>query len=97
MMDHSTHTRLQGDEISEDVVTGAIVYGPDDAEIGTVQRLQIAGRETAVVIAIGGQLVTGDSTVPISLLDLTFMRDPNQKVHAVTSWTREELLDRRNR
>lgn len=95
-MDHATHTRLRDDEISEAIVTGAMVYGPDDEEIGTVEHLHLSGHETAVVIATGGQLVTGDNTVAISLLDLTFMRDPNRKVHAVTSWTRDELLHRRH-
>jgi len=38
-MDHSTHERLRQDELIEDVLVGATIYGPEDETIGTVSHM----------------------------------------------------------
>lgn len=38
-MDHSNHVRLRDDELTQDVLVGAAVYGPDDTKVGTVDHV----------------------------------------------------------
>ena len=86
-MDHSNHIRLTSAELTPDVLEGATIYGPDDEEIGSVDHLH-SGQ---VVIDVGGFLGIGAKPVAVAADELDFMRDENGDVHAVTSWTKDQL------
>ena len=86
-MDHSNHIRLTSAELTPDVLEGATIYGPDDEEIGLVDHLH-SGQ---VVIDVGGFLGIGAKPVAVAADELDFMRDENGDVHAVTSWTKDQL------
>lgn len=92
-MDHSKHVRLAGEELTPAVLEGATIYGPDDHTIGTVSHTHGSGAATQVVIDVGGFLGIGAKPVSVPASDLDFMRDENGKVHAVTSWTKDELKE----
>ncbi len=86
-MDHSNHVRLAPAELVPATLEGATIYGPDDEKIGSVNHLH----GTSVVIDVGGFLGIGAKPVAMPLSRLDFMRDEDGDVHAVTSWTKDEL------
>jgi hypothetical protein len=87
-MDHSNHVRLSAAELTSANLEGATIYGADDHKIGKVDHLH--GADVAI-IDVGGFLGIGAKPVAVSVNDLDFMRDENGEVHAVTSWTKEQL------
>jgi hypothetical protein len=89
-MDHTNHTRLNTDELTEEVLEGATIYGPGDEKIGTVSHLHGMGE---VVIDVGGFLGIGSKPVAVRATELDFMRDEDGEVHAVTSWTKDQLKE----
>jgi ribosomal 30S subunit maturation factor RimM len=90
-MDHSNHVRLQADELTENNLEGATIYGPGDEKIGHVSHLHGAGSDAQVVVDVGGFLGIGAKPVAIPINRLDFMRDEAHTVHAVTTWTKDEL------
>ncbi|MFC2254431.1 PRC-barrel domain-containing protein [Labrys portucalensis] len=92
-MDHSTHVRLAASELTPELLEGATIYGPDDENIGSVSHVHGMGGDTVVVIDVGGFLGIGAKPVAVSAAALDFMRDEDGEVHAVTSWTKDQLKE----
>ena len=90
-MDHANHVRLKRNEIVPEIVAGAIIYGRDNATIGTIDHMQGAGDHTQIVIDVGGFLGIGAKRVALFASQLDFMRDVERTVHAVTQMTEEQL------
>jgi len=90
-MDHSKHERLSDMEYTEAVLDGATIYGPGDEKIGTVSHTHGSGTACQVVIDVGGFLGIGAKPVLVPAAQLDFMRDEAGSVHAVTSWSKEDL------
>ncbi|HEV7310345.1 PRC-barrel domain-containing protein [Ensifer sp.] len=90
-MDHSSHVRLTPSELTPAVLQGATVYGADDDKVGTVDHIHDASG--TVVIDVGGFLGIGAKPVAVPLSDLDFMRDDDGDVHAVTTWTKDQLKE----
>ena len=90
-MDHSTHARLMPSELTADNLEGATIYGTDDETIGSVSHIHGAGPSSMVVVDVGGFLGIGAKPVALPLSELDFMRDEDGDVHAVTSWTKDQL------
>ena len=90
-MDHSQHTRVPSNELTQDVLDGAIIYGPNDQTIGTVSQVDGAGPSGSVVIDVGGFLGIGAKPVAVPTSNLDFMRDEEGDVHAVTGWTKDDI------
>lgn len=90
-MDHSRHIRLSSGELISSILDGATIYGPSDEKIGSVSHMHGAGPTGVVVIDVGGFLGIGAKPVAIPLDQLEFMRDEEGDIHAVTSWTKDEL------
>ena len=89
-MDHSTHQPLAASELTEANLAGAVIYGPDDHEIGTIAHVHGAGGTSQVIVDVGGFLGMGAKPVALSADQLNFMRDQNGRVHATTSLTKDE-------
>lgn len=89
-MDHTNHVRLSTADLTPSVLEGASIYGFDDEKVGKVDHIH--GGNTAI-IDVGGFLGIGAKPVAVPLTDLEFMRDENGDVHAVTSWTKDQLED----
>ncbi|AMS45143.1 MULTISPECIES: PRC-barrel domain-containing protein [Aminobacter] len=92
-MDHTNHVRLVEAELTPDILENATVYGLDDEDIGSVSHVHGAGGTAQVVIDVGGFLGIGAKPVAVPARQLDFMRDEDGEVHAVTSWTKEQLMD----
>jgi ribosomal 30S subunit maturation factor RimM len=92
-MDHTHHVRLTPTELNASNLEGATVYGTDDHRIGKVDHLRDSGEHSAVIIDVGGFLGIGTRPVAVPLSALDFMRDEDGKVHAVTSWTKDQLKE----
>lgn len=90
-MDHARHIRLSPDEITSSVLEGATIYGADAHKVGHVSHLHGAGPGSQVIIDVGGFLGIGAKPIAVPASDLDFMRDEQGEVHAVTSWTKDEL------
>ena len=90
-MDHSNHTALTTAELTQDILDDATIYGPDDEKIGSVAHVHGSGTSANVVIDVGGFLGIGAKRVAVSANELHFMRDESGDVHAVTTWTKDEL------
>ena len=88
-MDHSKHVRLACNELNQDVLKDAAIYGVDNEKVGTVSPLHGVGPESRVIIDVGGFLGIGAKPVAITIASLDFMRD----VHAVTMWTKDQLKE----
>lgn len=92
-MDHANHIRLSPTELTADTLEGATIYGSDDEKIGSVSHIHGTGASAQVVIDVGGFLGIGAKPVAVPAMQLDFMRDEDGEVHAVTSWTKDELKD----
>ena len=92
-MDHSKHIRLTEAEFTADVLTDATVYGADDEKVGTVSHLHGSGPSAEAIIDVGGFLGIGAKPVAVPVADLDFMRDEDGDVHAVTTWTKDQLKE----
>ncbi|MDM9627761.1 PRC-barrel domain-containing protein [Rhizobium sp. S152] len=90
-MDHTNHVRLTASELTPAVLEGATIYGADDHKVGTIDHIHGAGAGGSAVIDVGGFLGIGAKPVAVPITDLEFMRDEDGDVHAVTSWTKDEL------
>lgn len=89
-MDHSNHIRLNQTELTPSVLEGATIYGADDHKVGKVDHVH--GNST-VIIDVGGFLGIGAKPVAVPLTDLSFMRDEKGEIHAVTTWTKDQLKE----
>jgi hypothetical protein len=90
-MDHSKHIRLTPTDITPAVIEGATIYGPDDQKIGSVAHMHGTGPTSQIVVDVGGFLGIGSKRVAVMASQLDFMRDEDGDVHAVTTWTKDEL------
>jgi hypothetical protein len=90
-MDHSNHVRLSSAELTPSILEGATIYGADDHKVGKVDHVHGAGAGSAAIVDVGGFLGIGAKPVAIPLGDLQFMRDEQGEVHAVTSWTKDQV------
>lgn len=90
-MDHSRHARLAPDELTADTLDGATIYGPGDEKIGSVSHIHGAGATAQVIIDVGGFLGIGAKPVAVPVSELDLMRDEDGNVHALTSWTKDQL------
>jgi ribosomal 30S subunit maturation factor RimM len=92
-MDHSKHVRLTTTELTPAVLQGATVYGADNHKVGKVDHVHGAGANVEAIVDVGGFLGIGAKPVAVPLSDLDFMRDEDGEVHAVTTWTKDQLKD----
>ncbi len=90
-MDHSNHVRLRDDELTQDVLGGAAVYGSDDSKLGSVDHVHGFGVDVRVIVDVGGLFGIGAKPVALSLGDLDFMRDEQGNVHATTRLSEDDL------
>lgn len=90
-MDHANHPRLSREELTSDVLQGATVYGVGDEKVGSVSHVHGTGSSAQVVVDVGGFLGIGAKPVSVPASDLDFMRDEDGDVHAVTTWTKDQL------
>ncbi|MBD0416965.1 PRC-barrel domain-containing protein [Oryzicola mucosus] len=90
-MDHSKHPRLLSDELTPSNLEGATIYGADDHKVGTVSHMHGIGPSSQVIIDVGGFLGIGAKPVAVPMSQLEFMRDESGDVHAVTTWTKDQL------
>ena len=90
-MDHSNHTPLTANEFTEEVLKDATIYGPEDAKIATVAHVHGYGESAKVAMDVGGFLGIGSKRIAVSANELRFMRDKDGDVHAVTTWTKDQL------
>lgn len=90
-MDHSTHTQLIDSELSAANLMDAVIYGGMDEKIGTVAHVHGMGAATQVIVDVGGFLGMGAKPVAMTTDQLNFMRDEDGKVHATTTWTKDEI------
>jgi len=90
-MDHSKHVRLTSTELTPDLLDGATIYGADDHKVGQVSHMHGSGAASQVIIDVSGFLGIGAKPVGVPVQDLDFMRDEHGHVHAVTSWTKDQL------
>jgi ribosomal 30S subunit maturation factor RimM len=87
-MDHTNHVRLTAAELTAENLEGATVYGADDHKVGSVDHVH---GTNSVVIDVGGFLGIGAKPVAVPFSDLDWMRDESGDVHAVTTWTKDQL------
>lgn len=92
-MDHSKHLRLAPTELTPATLEGATVYGADDEKVGKVDHVHGAGASSVVIIDVGGFLGIGAKPVAVPITDLDFMRSEDGDVHAVTTWTKDQLKE----
>jgi hypothetical protein len=92
-MDHSNHIRLRDDELAQDILEGAAVYGPGDEKVGTVDHVHGFGVDVKVIVDVGGLFGLGAKPVALSMGDLDFMRDEEGTVHATTRLSEDELKE----
>jgi hypothetical protein len=92
-MDLSHHIRLSSAELTPAMITGAVIYGVDDEKVGTVDHIDGAGMDSTAIVDVGGFLGIGAKPVALPIHELDFMRDEHGEVHAMTSWTKDELKE----
>ena len=90
-MDHSNHIRLNQADYAPTTLEGATIYDAEDHKVGTVSHVHGLGAASQIVVDVGGFLGLGAKPVAVPASQLEFMRDENGDVHAVTSWTKDEL------
>jgi hypothetical protein len=92
-MDLSAYTPLATNELTEDTLVNAPVYGPEDEKIGTISHLHGTGATIEVIVDVGGFLGIGSKPVRLNRDQVHLMRDGAGKVHGHTAWTKDQLKD----
>lgn len=92
-MDHSKHIPLTPAELTPSSLEGATIYGADEHKVGKVSHVHGVGAATQVIVDVGGFLGIGAKPVAVPASQLEFMRDADGHVHAVTTWTKDELKE----
>ena len=87
----AAQTPLGSDELTSGILKGATIYGADDHKVGHVSHVHGTGISSRIVIDVGGFLGLGAKPVAVPANELEFMRDEDGDVHAVTSWTKDQL------
>ena len=59
--------------------------------VGTVSHVHGSGASSQIVLDVGGFLGIGAKPVAVPASQLDFMRDEDGDIHAVTSWTKDQL------
>ena len=90
-MGHTSHERLEPTELTDENLIGAMIYGPDDYDIGSVSHLQGSGPGAHIVVDVGEFLGIGAKPVALPVSQLNFMRGIGGDVHATTSLTKDEV------
>ena len=75
MSRHELDEREFGNLIGSDKVEGTAVYGPDDAKIGSIERVMIdkaSGRVSYAVLGFGGFLGLGNDHYPLPWQSLKY-------------------------
>lgn len=86
-MNHDNHVRLAPHEMTPEVLEGATIYGPGDEKIGNISHVHA----NMSVVDVGGFLGIGSKSIALPTNELEFMRDENGDVHAVTTWTKDQI------
>jgi hypothetical protein len=89
--DHARHTRLSNDELTSSILEDATIYDAQGTKVGHVSHVHGSGVGSHVIIDVGGFLGLGSKAVAVQASELDFMRDEAGTVHALTSWTKEQL------
>lgn len=90
-MDHTLHQGLGLNELTEDLLLDAVIYGPEDEKVGTVSDVRGTGPGAKVIVDVGGFLGIGAKSVALPAGELSFMRDEDGVVHATTAMTKDSL------
>ncbi len=90
-MDHSNYVKLDNVDFVPETLIGAVVYGAGDERVGKVSHVHGMGLASQVVVDVGGFLGIGAKPVMLAAKDLTFMRDMDGEVHAMTGWTKDQV------
>lgn len=90
-MDHAMHTPIDANQLTEATLLDATIYGPMDEKIGTILHVHGSGADTTVIVEVGGFLGIGTKSVSLRAKDLNFMRAEDGDVHAMTTWTKEDV------
>lgn len=91
-MDHTNYETLNTVDFVPETLTGAVLYGANDERVGKVAYVHGIGLASKVVVDVGGFLGLGAKPVLLLAKDLTFMRDADGEVHAMTAWTKDQVL-----
>lgn len=92
-MDHTQHTPLTAAELTESNLLDAVIYDPQDEEIGSVAHVHGMGQSMQVIVDVGGFLGIGSKSVALEASQMKFMRDQSGKVHAVSALTKDQVKD----
>ncbi len=90
-MDHRNHVHLATADLTPAVLEGATIYDAEDHKVGTVSHVHGMGAASQIVVDVGGFLGIGAKPVAVPATELDFMRDENGDIHALTSWTKDQL------
>lgn len=80
--------------LSESVVEGAPLYGPEGREIGAVGQIHGRGGEMQVIVSLGGFLGLGAKVAVLRQGDVQFERGDDGSFRAMTQLTNDELAER---
>lgn len=92
-MDHAAHEPLATQDLTEDNLVDAVIYGPHDEKVGLVSHMHGAGAGARIIVDVGGFLGLGSKPVAIPVEHLNFMRDENGTVHATTTLTKDQAKE----
>lgn len=92
-IDKSTLTEMPAADIRAKEMVGTTVYGADDANVGEIGDVVLAGdgKVDAYIIDVGGFLGVGEKEVAVSGDNLAFMIDKDGNKYLYTSFTKEQL------
>jgi hypothetical protein len=97
-MTRDGYERVEGNDVSAEMLMGKTVFDVDENEVGTVTDLIINddGSGTEVIVDFGGFLGMGTSQVAIAFDELTFlMRDDDIRLYVDA--TKEQIQNRQKR
>lgn len=86
-------TQITPTELTPAILEGATIYGADDHKVGKLDHVHGSGTGGQAIIDVGSFLGIGAKPVAVPLSDLEFMRDETGDVHAVTTWTKDQLKE----
>ena len=80
--------------LSESILEGTPLHGPDGSKIGAVGQIHGKGEEMQVIVSLGGFLGVGAKVVVLRHGEVQFERCDDASFRAVTKLTNDELAER---
>ncbi len=86
-----THAPLEPMDLTQETLSGAVVYGMDEFVIGRISRLHDLGHEVEVIVQYADAMRGQIRPIALPASEMDFLRDDDGNVFATIERSRDEI------